>query len=295
MKILFIGVFDTENKSTNNSQAKAFEILGHKVLRYNYREKAQYISNEFRDTDIIQLCRAYKPDLTLFSKCNGVNIRVFEECKKVSTTCLWFMDPLVTYDNAEIKEKTKEASFVCCSVQNVTEYASQFNSQSFCVFEGFDSFIEKPQKQVAQITDVSFIGSLHTDRAEKLKLIETKIQLINNAYGLQHRIAVSQSKINLNFCTTDGASDRIFKVMGAKGFLLTDDWTGRDTMFKDGEDLVIYKSYKDLDTKIKYYLEHPEERDKIRSNGYKTVQKYNRIEWAKRILESFTQHQENQQ
>ena len=40
MKILFVGVFDKEGKSTNNSHILAIKKLGHQVSGYNYRQKA---------------------------------------------------------------------------------------------------------------------------------------------------------------------------------------------------------------------------------------------------------------
>ena len=53
MKILFIGVFDREGKSTNVSQILAFKKLGHEAIGYNYREKAALIGNENRDKDLL--------------------------------------------------------------------------------------------------------------------------------------------------------------------------------------------------------------------------------------------------
>ena len=76
-------------------------------------------------------------------------------------------------------------------------------------------------------------------------------------------------KINLNFCTAQGASDRVYKIMAARGLLLSDDWEGRERDFIDGEDLVIFKSMEDLNAKIDYYLNNPEEASRIRANGYK--------------------------
>ena len=48
--------------------------------------------------------------------------------------------------------------------------------------------------------------------------------------------------------------DRVYKVMAAGGFLLTNDWIGREEMFVDGEHLVIFNDPQDLAEKIKFYL-----------------------------------------
>ena len=96
--------------------------------------------------------------------------------------------------------------------------------------------------------------------------------------------SVSASKININVSTSGGASDRVFKVLAAGGFLLSTDWVGREEMFSDGEHLVIYSDKKDLQEKITHYLNNKDERDRIALNGLNAVQKYSRDEWAKQII-----------
>ena len=41
----------------------------------------------------------------------------------------------------------------------------------------------------------------------------------------------------------------------------------------------------DMQEKIKYYLKNTKERNRIRRQGHITVQKFNRVNWAKRIVE----------
>ena len=41
----------------------------------------------------------------------------------------------------------------------------------------------------------------------------------------------------------------------------------------------------DLNTKIDFYLKNPEVRDEISKQGHKTVQQFNRLNWARRIVE----------
>jgi len=77
-------------------------------------------------------------------------------------------------------------------------------------------------------------------------------------------------------------SDRVYKIMGAAGFLLSDDWDGRE--FIDGVHLVIFDGIRDLQAKVEYYLEHPENRYSIAARGYKEVQKYTRAQWADNLI-----------
>ena len=54
MKILFVGVFDTDRRSTNTSQLLSFKRLGHEVVGYNYRQRAQLIGRRERDLHLYE-------------------------------------------------------------------------------------------------------------------------------------------------------------------------------------------------------------------------------------------------
>lgn len=285
MKILFVGVFDREGKSTNVSQILSLKKLDHEVSGYNYRQKAVLIGNEGRDKDLISTVKNRNFDLVVYSKCNIISLETFNEINKYTKTCLWFMDPLISY-NQEIRSKTALVDYFCCDKENVLEEALKINNNSFHVCEGFDSNIEKPHNIEKQY-DVSFIGNIYGDRADLLGKIKRPVEIISNAYGKKHAVGVSKSKINLNFCTSEGASDRVYKILAAAGFLLTDDWTNRDKYFVDGEHCVIFDNIEDLNEKISYYLNNPKETAKIASNGHKAVQKFNRLNWAKQIVDLY--------
>ena len=78
------------------------------------------------------------------------------------------------------------------------------------------------------------------------------------------------SKINLNpaFCMIEsGASLRALDIMGAGGFLLTRHQQELSEMYRDGEELVIYKDYQDAMDKVTFYMEHEDLRQKIARKG----------------------------
>lgn len=287
MKILFVGVFDKDKKSTNTSQILSFKRLGHEVTGYNYRTRARIIGNKQRDEELIKLVKEREFDLIVYSKCNVVSKHVFADNRKHSKTCLWFMDPLVSYTQ-EMMQKTSLVDYFCCDKLNVLELALKENKNSFHICEGYDSDLELP-KDCEKKYDVSFIGNMYGGRREKISQINHPVKIISNAHGRQHSVEVSKSNININFCTSQGASDRVYKILAAGGFLLTDDWLGRRDMFVDKEDLVIFKNIKDLNEKIDFYMKNPKDRKKIAASGLQKVQKYTRLNWAKRIVEIYEQ------
>ncbi len=84
----------------------------------------------------------------------------------------------------------------------------------------------------------------------------------------------ASSKINLNMTIPNiesGIPLRVWDVLAAGGFLLTDYRAEYASLLENGKDLVIYDGLEDLAVKAAYYLEHPEERKKIAGHGQRTV------------------------
>ena len=61
---------------------------------------------------------------------------------------------------------------------------------------------------------------------------------------------------------------RNFEVPGCGGFLLTSDADNLTDYYQGGKEIVIYRNTNDMIDKIKYYLEHNEEREAIARAGY---------------------------
>ena len=82
------------------------------------------------------------------------------------------------------------------------------------------------------------------------------------------------SKINLNFTIPNiksGIPLRMWDVMGAGGFLMTNYQAEIPLYLKEGTDLVCFEDERDLVEKTHYYLAHEEDRKEIAGNGYKRV------------------------
>lgn len=99
------------------------------------------------------------------------------------------------------------------------------------------------------------------------------------------------AKINLNFTIPNiksGIPLRVWDVLGAGGFLLTNYQAEIPYYFKEGEDLVCFDGVEDLVEKTAYYLNHEEERAWIARNGRKKAEQYHsyyhRIEQILQIL-----------
>jgi len=277
-KLLFVGVFN--ERSTNPSQARAFEKLGVNVSRYDYRKRAREIGVPARDSEIIGTCQQFRPDLVFLSKCNDVGTRVVHECNRISSTALWYMDPLNGNFTPGLIEKIKACTFTCCALHDPYVEAKKYGSSVFFLHEGFDPDCDFPA-QAEPKHDVSFIGSLRGERADYHKALE--FHVYSNTYGRNHAVAVAESRINLNF-TEGGASDRVYKVLAAGGALLTQPWPEMEHDFRVGTDLDIFNSVGELTDKIDWYLGNPAKRHELASAGRATVQAYGRDQFARAII-----------
>ncbi len=89
----------------------------------------------------------------------------------------------------------------------------------------------------------------------------------------------SASKINLNLSNASVEHDllqikgRDFEVPGCGGFLLTQHNPALEEYFIPGEEIATYQDIPDMVRKIRYYLEHEEEREAIRKRGYQRALK----------------------
>lgn len=280
MKVLMIAVFTPT--STNCSQANGFENNGCEVIRYDYRQRAKDIGDKNRDQEIINICRTEKPDIAFFSKCNEVDISVVHACNILSKTVLWYMDPLNVNFSEALRDKIISCNYTFCALTDPYKEALKLKPRSvYFLQEGFDEKVNYPM-DVPYVNDVAFIGVLRNKRQKYYDILQFKVY--NSVYNEEHSRAVSETRINLNF-TEGGTSDRTYKVLASCGFLLTQPWTDMEKDFEVGKDLDIFDSIGELKSKIDYYLKNENNRVSIAKHGYQTVQKFNRTNFAKSIID----------
>lgn len=95
-------------------------------------------------------------------------------------------------------------------------------------------------------------------------------------YNTKMPLVIANSKVNLHItprAITSGMSLRIFDIMGAGGFLLSNCQPELLEYFEEGKDFVAYRNEEDLIEKVSYYLEHDNERREIAANGKRKVNK----------------------
>ncbi len=125
--------------------------------------------------------------------------------------------------------------------------------------------------------DVAFIGKLMeagSDRRRALALIGQKYQVNEQRYYLQSEIPAlySRSKIVLNIPLGDDLNFRFFEALSCGALLLTKRLSnGQDELFKEGLHYEAFSTEVEMLSKVDYYLNHSEERQRIAAAGHAEV------------------------
>lgn len=96
-------------------------------------------------------------------------------------------------------------------------------------------------------------------------------------YWSEAPLIFSRSKINLNLTLRSirsGIPLRVWDILGAGGFCITNYQPELPLYFEDGVNIVWFKNTAELIEKIKYYLSHEEERRAIAKRGQELVTQY---------------------
>lgn len=168
----------------------------------------------------------------------------------------------------------------------MVDLAKSYCNRCYRLQGGFDSKIHVPMN-LPKTRRAVFIGEvknyIYPYRKEYYNIV--KIEIIQGVYGLEHSKIVSETKVNINLSNGQGVSNRLYKLLASNGFVISTPYNSMMEDFTPGKDFIIADSPSDMKEKVEYYASNDNERETIASSGYKTVQKYNDINYAKRILE----------
>ena len=297
--VVVVGVLD-KPESTNVSMALAFIKEGYIVLPVNYRNFLAKHSQESFKEYLEYIVDAYKPELVLFSKCNGVNPSTVKSITSKCKTWLWNMDDKQTILTCkEVMEHAKHSSFSSCTSLMTVDWFKE-NGVENChqIFEGVDTSIFKPvPAEEEHKTVVSFIGT-KTDERElyKKRLSDEGIAAKFYGFGFEKEVYDKQfsqvcanSDVMLSLNVHNNVpfyfSDRLFRYMACKVPVFHLDSTGTlNKWFKDNEDIVYFSDLNDLIHKLN--TTKPDTLSKIATNGYnKVIENHT---WAKTVEQILT-------
>lgn len=139
-----------------------------------------------------------------------------------------------------------------------------------------DPEIHAPVVDLPKLHDLSFVGSLsHNPRRQQLLkgLDETFGIHCERCWWDDMARVISQSRITFNNAVKNDLNMRVFEALSIGSLLVTDraPGSGLETLFHDGEDLVIYRSDDELNDVISLHLANPLLQDQIARRGRQIV------------------------
>lgn len=150
---------------------------------------------------------------------------------------------------------------------------------------------------------VSFIGEAHGNRKQRVQLLQKQgVPVSCFGYGWPHGpvsaddvpTIMRNSVISLNFANSRGRQNQIkarsFEVPGAGGFLLTEPAQDLEKWYNPDQEIAVFQNDKDLVKKIKYYLSHPDIRDRIAAAGFERTCSDHTYEKRLKLVLSYALH-----
>jgi len=275
------------------------------IIPGRIRERMLFLQNwdlNRINNKLISLASRYKPDLCLVVG----GYRVFSETivkikERGIRTALWTID--APRDFQPLIDVAPLYDFIFCGGTEAQELLAKagLKKTQWLPF-ACDIEVHKPvevsfEEKKMYGSEVTFVGSYYPNRGETLEKISDfdlrvwgpgwdKLPHNSPLEKLTENIQLkpeewikifSSSKINIVIhyqdCKTPSyqASPKVYEALACKSFLLVDNQKDIESLFEGGRHLVIFKDIEDLREKIRYYLNHPEERKKITNQGYEEV------------------------
>lgn len=273
-----------------------------RVYRYDFWHRANCVGVVEANREIIKIAEMYRPKYVLWPAGTfTVTEDTLMALRKIGCVVVGrFFDDDFRFDNYS---KWLVPSLDYC-ITNVPKRVPQYESLGVrCILMAWEGHNEGIWQRLADIPkqfDVSFIGTLYRDRRDRLcalRELGIAVRVFDNKWGrnmlmLSDVVRVTnQSRINLDF-TLDAAGlgiklikGRMSEITMCGGFLLTEYAPELERYFEIGREIACFDSAAEAAEKVRYYLQHPDEREEIAARGYERAQRdYTGRAWFRKVF-----------
>lgn len=171
----------------------------------------------------------------------------------------------------------------------IKRHMTEYNlPRSFVLYYGVSNIHQKDTTIYPKQYNTVFVGNLNVSPRRKELCDRFNIQHIQS-YGSDYIRTMKKARICFNYSITSDINAKYFEIMGSGTFMLTN-YNSELLEFCKNEDIeaCMYKTDEEIGEKIKYYLEHEEEREAIAKRLYDYVWSHHTWEArCKTILDVF--------
>ncbi len=295
MKILCVfGKYDYGNPSRGEGYEfrnfiPGFKALGHEVVHFDSWDRTTYKNFAELNQALLDSVEAHSPDIMF---CVPLLYEIWLETLGViqNQTCvktvLWCTD-----DSWKYREVSRHIAYAYDRVVTtyphiLPQYQRDGISQVMLSQWAADvSTLHAPKSASQCRYPVVFVGAAHGDRKHKIRQLKRMgIEVQTFGYGWESGPVagncipqiIRNAQVSLNFCNSKGTDQlkaRIFEVPGAGGFLMTEAVEGIISYYQPGEEVEVADSIHKMAEKIHYYLQNPDDRDRITRKGFERTKK----------------------
>lgn len=285
MRILLL--FPMADRQTGPAIKYAFEQLGHEVMA---------VDAKLEPGNSHAASLAFNPDLVFCSRTKALTdqVMLIKKAFPKAVASVWNIDTRYSIERWEhLFPLIKAVDYYFVIESNLFKEWRELNVNTYWLSQGLQIEIyDKPHEITNEdrqryVCDVCFCGTANwTRRSDRMPFLEAVEQAgfkLNRwgrgserekIYNEEHNKAVSLSKINLCISghpnNEKNVSLRNYKILGAGGFALELYRKGIHEVFP-AEVLHCYRTPEELVEKVRYWLDHEEERKEVAERGYKWV------------------------
>lgn len=247
-----------------------------------------YIKSGFKQTqsELIEHIKNINPDYILWISMNfELPPEFFDEMRSTGALIgAWFFDDEVRFDKFSCLYANHLDFIFTTDPESAQKYQAKGIYADHLLVYPAESMLRDPQVRFEH--EISFIGRKFGDRGTIVEeLLRRNLPVsawgrgwANDYIPLEQMMEIYQkSKISLCFTKSYGTNtrpqfkDKIFDIIGCGSFLLCEYLPGIENFFIPDKEIVCFHDIDDLESKIRYYLQHQEERSKIAEAGMKKV------------------------
>ena len=271
---------------------KAFQRLGHQTYWIKYLKLRSYLGERAASAFVKSIMLLTKPDL-LFFHAHDISHELLVWAKSRMPVVMYYDDGIKSASPRHFEEVLQQgqlADVMYLTIRGeVPEYRALGINAKF-ITGGCDPAEHRMVDSTEPLyqSDVAFIGKPNTpERTDCMRQLSKKFDLklwgkgwdkvgldaiAADVYTSEYRKICAGAKIILGWNidpTVDlFLSNRTWYTLGCGGFLLTAYAPKMEELFERGKHLDWFETVEECCDKIKYYLQHDEERQLIARNGF---------------------------
>ena len=298
-KLLYLAVSDENNYDMDQNIYDSLTLIFPNIIRYYYRKRFKESGICKVQNEIIDIVMKEKPDFVFWptSMYEIQEDTLLQIHKNGATIIAWFSDDHCRFDSYS----KYLMPFIDYSITtDPVSYKKYKALGAGCILSQWAANHRSYKKiDCKKQYEVSFIGRNISSRSRFIQKLENSgvhVDTFGDGFGgiinFEKMISIiNSSKINLNFSgsyvTTEikQIKGRIFEIPMCGSFCLTEYVTGLENFFEIDKEIVCFNTIDEAAHKIKYYLEHDNERETIARASWMRAKSHHT--WNKRMDEIF--------